>query len=93
MTAIITHTTDTNKTPLLTLDGIYKYKRYFSRDIVCCISYDNIAPRNVKPSMRNSVTIDATVAGINPFHAGGIDPNTTDMSVMKKTNKNTPLNV
>ena len=55
--------------------------------------YDNIAPRNVKPNMRNSVTIDATVAGINPFHAGGIDPNTTETSVSKNTNTNTPLYV
>jgi putative component of membrane protein insertase Oxa1/YidC/SpoIIIJ protein YidD len=55
--------------------------------------YDNITPRNVKPNMRNNVTIDATVAGINPFHAGGIDPNTTDKRVSKNTNKNTQLKV
>jgi hypothetical protein len=44
---------------------------------------DQIGPNNTK----NSVKTDATVAGINPFHAGGIDPiKTTDKSVSKNTN-------
>ena len=42
-------------------------------------------------AIKNSATVEATAAGINPFHAGGIDSiKTTDKSVIKNTNTNHP---